>query len=831
MTNPNADVRKFLPRQFVEVFGPNIPGILKAINESLLNTELTIQACIDQLFTSTASGTYLVKLGEEQGFTMPPNSGLDIRAYKELIPIMVADPKQVRISMEALVRAFYGSDRTNPNLQSTINGPFSLNDGDDLIVETDAGTATITIGADQVSDLSNVSATELSAIINYSQDILSSDTITNRATGNDYVRIINKTPGQGAHLKVVGGTLQNVVKFPKLVNTACTTGTTYTLSKEFPYSDTLTFTWNGVGVNPELYLVAANDYLTVRGLVDGAEPYSLLNGSYQVVDSGYDYFVVRNTPYQALVSTLTQNLDNNLVFSKNSNTTLFDRSEYAFLSETINQTITVTVPAVPPLAKRSLIGSAHLRGQYSTILDFSRNSVQIRVGAGEDAPITDNKFYLANTYKRLNFKSEPFVTVNSDLNATQPTYIIDTSTQGNAVLPFTVATAVGTDAIHGEIGSEDYTLSFANYEHGLDYTWGFTLASAVGASNILSADLNKEQQVYVRVNDNSVMFKIRDSAGVPKKFAGISWGVSGSYPDIYQQSTPQLDASDFYLSFPTIGDATASGLAPGQSFYLDGSGGTNVNAYLGNLLRFRKLEVKTVLGNQVTFSAGIGAGPNGLIVSSIYGTRSGSFGGASTTYFLDKTSATNQDRVFSNLRALFINRTPPGNPEYVGSFIYDPSGVKTTVTVSKYVSKLTSQIFRGDNPPEILVESLLSADGSPFPTAGSLVLGYGTDKFEGPISYYATIENLGQNQILIDPAYRFKKTHMAGTTAQYIHAKVPFSPSRDGIDYQAYITGTASARNTMFKLFDLLVAAGIFVDQNVLIPKLRNGDPSSSPFA
>ena len=831
MTNPNADLRKYLPRQFVEVFGPNIPGIIKAINESLFNTEQIVQSCIDQLFTSTASGTYLVKLGEEQGFTMPPNSGLDIRAYKELIPIMVADPKQVRISMEALVRVFYGSDRTNPNIQSTISGPFNLNDGDDLIIETSVGTTTITIGADQVSDLTDVSATELSAIINYSQNAVSSDTIANRSTGANYVRIIDKTPGQAAYLKVVGGTLQNVLKFPKLADTSCTTGTTYALSKEFPYSDTITFTWDGVGTNPDLYLVAANDYLTIRGLVDGAEPYSLLNGSYQVVDSGYDYFVIRNTPYQALVSTLVQNLDNNLVFSKNANTTLFDRSEYAFLSETINQTITVTVPAVPPLAKRSLIGSTHLRGQNSTVLDFSRSSIQIRVGSGEDAPIIDNKFYLANTYKRLNFKSEPFVTINSDLNATQPTYIIDTSIQGNAVLPFTVATAVGTDAIYGEIGSEDYRLSFANYEHGLDHTWGFTLASAVGVANILSADLNKEQQVYVRLNDNDVVFKIRDAAGIPKAFTGIAWGVFGAYPDIYQQTTAQPDASDFYLSFPTIGDATASGLAPGQSFYLDGSGGVNNNPYLGNLLRFRRLEVKTVLGNEITFSAGIGIGASGLVVSGIFGTRSGSFGGASTTYFLDKTSATNQDRVFSNLRAMFVNRTPPGNPAYVGSFVYDPTGVKTTVTVSKYVSKLTSEIFRGDNPPEILVASLLSADGLAFPTSGSLVLGYGTDKFEGPISYYSTIENLGQNQILIDPAYRFKKTHMAGTTVQYIHARVPFSPSRDGTDYQTYITGTASARNTMFKLFDLLVAAGIFVDQNVLIPKLRNGDPAIRPFA
>ena len=825
---PSADIRKYLPEQFLQVFGKNIPGILDAINSSAYDTEQIIQNCINQLFISTASGTYLVKLGEEQGFTMPPNSGLDIRAYKTLVPIMVSDPKQVRITMESLVQAFYGTDRTNPNLQSTVVGPYSLQDGDDLQIETENGTTTITIGASQVSDLSNVSATELSAIINYSQSLVSSDTITDRTTGNDALRIIDKTPGQGAYIKVIGGTLQNVVQFPKLADTKCQAGTTYTLTKEFPYSDTLTFTWDGTGINPNLYLVAPGDYVTIRGLVDGSSLFSLLNGTYQTVDTGYDYFVVRNTPFTALTSTLTQNLNNNIVFSKNSNTTIFDRSEYAFLSETINQTITVTVPAIPPIAKRYLEGSTHLRGQYFQVLGFTRNSVQIQLGLGDDIPVTNNKFYLANSNKRWDFKAEPYTTINVDANPTQPTYLIDTSVAGNHVFPYTTPFAVGTNPIYGEIGSENYRLTFP-YSHGLDYTWGFTLAGATGAANVLNTDLNKEQQVYTLTDDNNISFKIKDANGVPKKFAGISFGVSGSYPDVYQQSTQQIDGSDFFLLFPTIGDAQASGLQAGQAFNIDGSGGTDVDPYIAGQLRFRRLEVTSVEGNQINFNAGLGEGTNGLIISGIFGIRSGSFGGT-PTYFFDATTATNKARVFQNLRALFVYRTPSANPYYVGSFIYDPQGVKTSVTVSKYVTNLVNGIFKGDNPPAIIVDSLQSADGAPFPTTGQLVLGYGTDNYEGPINYYATILNGMENQILIDPAYKFKKTHQPGVKVQYIYANTPYVPKTDGSDIPFYITGTSAARNTLFALLDLLVAAGIFVQQDVLFPQLRYSDPALNPF-
>ena len=122
-------------------------------------------------------------------------------------------------------------------------------------------------------------------------------------------------------------------------------------------------------------------------------------------------------------------------------------------------------------------------------------------------------------------------------------------------------------------------------------------------------------------------------------------------------------------------------------------------------------------------------------------------------------------------------------------------------------------------------------NGEKFPSSGKLILGFGTDQFEGPISYYATVENPGSNQILIDPSYRFKHSHTAQVTSvQYIHSNQPFTPSMDGSEFPVYITGTAQARNTMFTLAELLVASGIFIEEDVLLPGLRFEDTAIEPF-
>lgn len=825
--NPGAKLQKFIPKNYIPVIGKNIPAIHEAFNRNIQETETLIQACIDQLFLNTASGNFLVQLGEEQGFVMPANSGLDIRAYKVLVPIMVAAPKQVRISIDQLVQAFYQNERTRPVMLSAIAGPYNLNSGDDLTVETESGSVNVSIVDGQVSDLTNVSAQEIAAVLNVSQELYLAEAVTDRISGLSSVRIISNTFGTGAFIKVTGGKLQNVLQLPNLAETSASSSTTWNLTKTSIYTDELRFTWDGIGVNPDVYKAKAGDVVTIRGLVDGTEDFSLINGSYELVDVGYDYFVIRNDLFDVTTATLTQGVDNAIIFTKADKIILFDSPEFAYTSETIGQTITVTVPVVPPLARRFLQGSAHVRGFSRPVLDFTRTNIQVSVDTGEDRPVGDNWFVYTSKHQRPDFSKKYFKTTIVDGSLTSPSYTLNVIDEEFSVLPFTVPTTIGTiESVFASVDSSSYKVVFPDFRHGLQNTWGFTLAGMTGEANILAGDLNKEHQVRTVLNDNEVEFTITDSNGDEVPFDGIAFGNS----DVYRHAANQADGSDFYMDFGTSGAAIASGLTPGLTFRLDTILGSDVDPFLAGLLRFQLLTVVSVTGALVNFSSGLGTGPQGLVITAIPGTRSGFIGGATGTYHLDKTSDHNIERVLQDLSANFIGYTPSSNTEFLGPHIFDPDGDETNLTVSRFLVKSEDSILRGESRETILVDESELGDPENFPQTGKIVIDYGTSTSEGPIDYLAYVRNLSTTQILIDPAYQFKKSHTPGAQIQFVHQALQYTPTIDGEDYPFYLTGTTAARNTLFKLIDLLVASGIFVEADVIAPDLRYNDTSIDIF-
>ena len=820
----NTDIRYFMPKRLYEVLGKNTPAIIEAFNGGFDTLEDVIQACIDQLFFVTASGKYLLTLGEKNGFSIPDSAGLDIRAFRVLVPIMVSNPKQVRFTIDDLIQAFYGSERTKANITSSVYGPYSLNDGDDLQIETESGSFSVNILANQVSDVSNVSALELSSIINYSQKFVLADTVVDRTNGLIGLRLTSKTQGTGSYIKVTGGKLQNVLKFPKLVDTTISS-TTFNISKDSVDSDIVKFQWDGAGTSPSVYLAKPGDYITIRNLPDGMIPLNVFNGSYELLDVGYDYFKIRNRSFPYISGTVL--VDNtNFVFTKNIKNTIFDKAEFAFSSENSSQTITITVPAVPPLTLRFLQGSAHLQGSSLDVVDFTRNTIQVNVTGNSTIPNEENQIVLSGPFFRRNFKTRRYKTILKDSNTSQPIYQLETGDENYEILPYVSATSVGNNPIYGTIGSSVYRLRTQSFRHGLKKSWGFTLDTSSGGSNLTTSELNKEHQVDTVINQNEITFIPKDSNGDPIKFVGFYV----PSVDIYRHSAVQSDGSDCYIQFPSSAALLSAGFTVGDSFKFNPLTGTDTSPY-GADIRYKTLSVVSITNtgstHRVSFTAGIGIGPTGQIISGIDIYRSGWFGGA-TTYFFDKTSDYNKYHVVDGMRALFIDYTASDNPLYVGSYTYDPQGIKTQFTVSKYISNLTSSVLQGDSVTSIFVDSL-SKNGD-FPTTGQIVIGYGTNTLEGPIDYFATVVNGNVNQIIIDPAYKFKYSHDTGAKVQYIYSAKQYEPTTDGSDYPFYLTGTTAARNTMFSLIKLLVAAGIFVEQDLLAPELKNEDPSLSPF-
>jgi hypothetical protein len=541
-----------------------------------------------------------------------------------------------------------------------------------------------------------------------------------------------------------------------------------------------------------------------------------------LADVGYDYFDIRNTSFQTLSSLLVLSADNNLAFTSQAKIGLYDRDEFAFTNETGSQTITMTVPAIPPLGRRFLSGSAHLHGAVPPVLDFTRSTIKLSAAVAGDRPQADNHFLLQSRTQRIDARHPYYRTTGIDGNLSQPTYTLDTGDESLAILPYTANTSIGTNPIEASVDSDEYVINFP-FRHGLERAWGITLSGCTGSANILAADLNKEHEVSRIIDKNSISIKLQDSLGVAVPYQGVAF--AGTV-NVFQYASPQASGADFYMQF--VSPASAAVFTPGMTFRFDVSGGTDTVFYIGQALRYRILSVVSVSGNIVNFIAGIGAAPNGQVMSGVSGRRSSSIGGAAS-YRLDKTSPVNQDRVFDSLVAVMLGYTPSLNSQYVSSYIYDPTGDQYTVTVSKYIVETTQSVLRGDNPIALMVDSV-TVDGEPFPQTGSLILDYGTSAFEGPIKYLAISENPGSNQILIDPAYRFKKAHAVGAKVQYIHSNQVFQPGQYGTEFPCYVTGTAQARNTMFALAELLVAAGIFVEQQVLLPGLRYDDPGIIPF-
>jgi hypothetical protein len=149
------------------------------------------------------------------------------------------------------------------------------------------------------------------------------------------------------------------------------------------------------------------------------------------------------------------------------------------------------------------------------------------------------------------------------------------------------------------------------------------------------------------------------------------------------------------------------------------------------------------------------------------------------------------------------------NTQYLGSYLFSP---KTGLPIAKTSTTLQETISAGQ-----LKTVTVGANTSTFPDEeGFIVLGFGTSNEEGPIRYYGRPSS---TTLLIDPSYKFKKTHAPGTDIALITDRKAYKPKLDGTDYGAYLTGTIAGRIEAQKLIEKLVASGIFLSVIITYPK------------
>lgn len=814
-----------------------------ALDEAIAHAESMIESSQDQFFLNTADPEYLFKLAARSGFTLPRNSGLNIDGFRPLAPVMIYRPKNVLDTLIQILEIYFSPTLVRPNIISGVEENYSLDDGDDLIIRTRRGEVTVTVDANAFSDVNNVSASELASYLNFSQDLYQADVFLNRSSGKNFIRLISRGYGPGEIIQVIGGTLQNLLQFPNVVPTTNTAGTRWVISKPTSYSDLVTFTYQS-GPVPNVFEARINDYVTIRNMfnvsstglltvpvldqfgnqvVDGnGDPvvitislsegnYSVLNGSFQVVDVGYDYFTIRaqrflSETFSSLpVNGLWQELSpNDIVFTENYAHRITDLDQFALITEaqSSEDTLIVTVPAVPPIIKRYLQGAWHIQGVRVPIVDFNRTSVKFDLSNAPEVFPSQVPFVIGANSMSLTFNDKYFKTTS----ATGDTYNVNTSSS-TSVFPYTQTTNLGpTDPFHCELDSNIVTATFS-YPHGMKPGWEISLVNATLTNGF---SVNGNHIVIGMSADNKLTFKTPT--------------VNSGQISVDTASLIAINNTSFYLQFPSGLSVTSAGLQVGKKFKLVDNGSvTYVNYPIFQELLNRALVPTSISGGNVYFSIDFPVPMySGTVASGVQSrTATTFFGGASSVYYFDKTSTINLERVMNGLNAVIYYAVTSSNPDFVGSFIWDPFGQYYRYVVGRIGSTQTSPILKGESG---VIVPLVS--GANFPSSGYVVFDYGTDKVEGPVRYLS----INSSQMVIDPAYVFKQTHDIGSTVRHTPITQAYSPRNNGLDYQAFVTGTSEARDTVFALIEKVISAGVFVEKDVLLPDLRYADVTLSPY-
>lgn len=146
--------------------------------------------------------------------------------------------------------------------------------------------------------------------------------------------------------------------------------------------------------------------------------------------------------------------------------------------------------------------------------------------------------------------------------------------------------------------------------------------------------------------------------------------------------------------------------------------------------------------------------------------------------------------------------------QFIGSYIYSPN---SGFNIASVQTKITQTIDAGQ------IYSVLSvSNANAFPDAeGYLVFEYGYDEQEGPVKYIGKSSSTG---LLLDPSYKFKKSHAANVEVNLLRSTAPLKPKADASDYPFYITDSIQGRLQAEILIRQLTASGIFLNVVIVVP-------------
>ena len=808
----------------------NLPAIIAGIDEALSHVDDFLEEAQKQLFFPTASSKYLKQIASSKGFFLQRNSGINVDGFRKIAALVALAPKQSYGTLVQILQAFYSLDFVKPSIISTQAGPYSLMPGDTLIVRSSEIEYTVTLPAGIFPDFEDVSAASLSSYLNSAQDDFGVLTYNDRMTGLSHIQLVAGAYGPSASIQVVGGTAASIFRFSDYHTPLHATDTKLLVTKPASHSDEVTFTWDAVLPDPAFYRLTVGDFVTFRNLFDvatsGAQSvadtdewgyadgtftarnlvsgnYSILNNTFEVFAIGLNFFKIRVPGFFPASNSGNIYLRSarDLLLQRNKAHKLYEQQEYALISETTPNTVTVVVPAVPPIVKRYVEGAWHIHGAISTVSAITRNSITMTANTVDFPDVCS-----------FTLKS-PKILETSKTRYQTSSRAVDTWTLSSSgtLFPYTTAQWANLDTttpFNCPLNSDLVTVTVKD-KHFLTagQTVTFSLATVVDGFNMNTT-------LPVVRNDGAYQFTVR----TPTPYTGA---VTAQKVSIVRLPAIQADGSNAYIQFaasPST-DLVDSGILPGTRVKLAIDGTTVVSDVVG-AFQLQQGYMGVVSENtalrRLYINALTSLGTSTVVSNAPLRRAIERFGG-SPKYFMDTTNAVNMT-FYSDLTAIMADAAPHDNVLFRGTYLYD---TYATFTLSQNWAQLSSPVFSGS--ADVFIT--LNSNASTFIQSGYIVVGYGTSEQEGPIRFTSVYQSGSTYEMRLDPTYVFVNTHSIGTQVAVVGTMAAPTIDIQGLHYQPYITGIAEARNTLFDILRDIVAAGVFVEEEVIYPQLRNEDP------
>lgn len=286
--DPEQIIRKHL---LPTLKGSNWDALIKALSVGDALNWNNARAAFDQLFATTASGSYLERKASDRGITKPLDVGIDDESFRKLV-IKTSSNKVTQEAIREILEVYYGQDSLRAFLETELEEKYNLSGGQTLNWTLDGQEHfSHTFLSSEFGAITAGKAIEVAfALTKVMRDAGSkgfASVFLSPTTGKNRVRLYSGSLGLRSSVQVTGGNAQNTLRFPTLLSTYSGTAAGYSWTVTAPTADTTRFSLTLTSPLIDLSPVQVGDYVVV-----GTDAQVGITGSFAIKAVSITY----NTP-------------------------------------------------------------------------------------------------------------------------------------------------------------------------------------------------------------------------------------------------------------------------------------------------------------------------------------------------------------------------------------------------------------------------------------------------------------------------------------------------------------------------------------------------------